>query len=140
MDTEFTDIYQGLKALEDTAFPKQCATCGRNYATADAFIKETESLVDNTGLMEGFSFEEEEDVTIELYRNCVCGSTLVDWFSDRRDTSPKGLERREVFGKLLDLIASKGIDINYARVELLKTLRGQESTLLAELNIKIKRN
>ncbi|MCK9987662.1 MAG: hypothetical protein AzoDbin1_04134, partial [Azoarcus sp.] len=39
-------------------------------------------------------------VIVELFRNCVCGSTLMDCFRDRRDTSEAGLRRRARFGEL----------------------------------------
>ena len=75
---------------------------------------------------------------IELFRNCVCGSTLMDFFADRRDSSPSGLKRREVFGKMLSHLQTRGLDHETARLELLKLMRGDASKEIESLGIQLK--
>jgi len=36
--------FRGLEALERTAFPRTCATCGRVYASAAEFLNETQAV------------------------------------------------------------------------------------------------
>lgn len=126
------DLLAGLRALAESAFPKHCRNCGRVFETAEEFLRETGRLApDRTGLRQS---KDDNDVTIvEVYRNCPCGSTLMDFFSDRRDLSRAGLVRRENFGKLMDQLAARGWPHETARVELLKLLRGEKSELIEQL-------
>lgn len=127
-----TAFFDGLRALAEASFPKRCASCGRVYETAEQFLAETAPLrPDRSGLRAG---EDDDGRTIvEAFRNCVCGSTLMDVFSDRRDLSPAGARRRERFGALVEYLAARGIDRVAARAELLKVMRGEHSELLAQL-------
>lgn len=122
-------LFDGLRALANSAFPKHCSNCGRTYASAEQFLQETVSIRSNlSGLKE--SADDDDNTIVEVYRNCPCGSTLMDFFSDRRDTSEAGLRRREKFGELLQYLIQKGWDPAMARSELLKVLRGEKSELL----------
>ena len=122
----------GLRALADSAFPKYCRNCGRTFATAEQFIEETEQIRQGTsGLKQ--SYDDDDLTIVEVYRNCPCGSTLMDYFSNRRDSSEVGLNRRKKFGEMLDMIVAKGIERDVARVELLKLLRGEHSEILVNL-------
>lgn len=122
----------GLRALADSAFPKYCRNCGRTFSTAEQFIEETEQIRQGTsGLKQ--SYDDDDLTIVEVYRNCPCGSTLMDYFSNRRDSSEVGLNRRKKFGEMLDMIAAKGIERDVARVELLKLLRGEHSEILVNL-------
>lgn len=125
-------LFLGLRALADSAFPKYCRNCGRTFATAEQFIEETEQIRQETsGLKQSY---DDDDITIvEVYRNCHCGSTLMDYFSNRRDLSEVGLNRRKKFGEMLDMIVAKGIERDVGRVELLKLLRGEHSEILVNL-------
>jgi hypothetical protein len=126
------EFLRGLRALAEASFPKRCASCGRVYATAEQFLAETAPLrPDRSGLRAG----EDDDgrTVIEAFRNCVCGSTLMDLFSDRRDPSPTGSRRRERFSALVEQLAGRGIERETARAELLKVMRGERSELLARL-------
>ncbi len=125
------DIFSGLKALSESAFPKVCKSCGKKYETAEQYLHETETI---SGLKSGLKAAEEDDgvMVIEAFRNCSCGSTLMDYFSDRRDTSEKGLKRRERFADLLTKLERNGIEVSVAREELIKVLRGQHSEILNE--------
>ncbi len=125
------DLFAGLNALAESAFPKLCRTCGREFATVEQYLRETESLrAGASGLKQ--SEDDDGKVIVEVYRNCPCGSTLMDFFGDRRDLSPRGLERRERFESLLAHLESQGLERGVARVELLKVLHGQGSDLLRE--------
>ena len=126
------ELYSGLQALADSSFPKKCNTCGIVYETAEDFVRHTKKLQPQTsGLKQ--SYDDDDSVIVELYRNCTCGSTLLDFFTDRRDTSPQGLERRRKFGELLDKIIASGLHEVIARVELIKVLRGEVSGILEDL-------
>ena len=132
--TSRPDNYLGLKCLSDRAFPKRCPCCGRHFATAADFIRSTETVrTGDSGLK---SVRDESDrPMVELFRNCPCGSTLMDRFDDRRDLSEPGLRRRKLFGQFLRLLENRGMEAELAQVELLKLLRGEPSTLLASLGI-----
>ena len=120
MDANFA---ASLRELAESAFPKNCRNCGRVYGTAQDFINETHPLrPDKSGLKQGY--DEDETSIVELYRNCACGSTLMDFFSDRRDLSAAGERRRGHFEKLLPHLQQKGMDRNQARDYLLQILRG----------------
>ncbi len=67
---------------------------------------------------------------VNLFRNCTCGSTLMDEFNNRRDLSPGGLKRREKFGALMDRLVEGGMEMETARTELLKVMRGEGSKVL----------
>jgi len=125
-------LLAGLKALADSAFPKRCNSCGRVFESADQFLRETRQLQqDRSGLKQS---KDDNDVTIvEVYRNCPCGSTLMDFFTDRRDLSDAGLQRREKFAKLMDQLAAYGWSRDTARTELVKVLRGERSELIEQL-------
>jgi hypothetical protein len=128
------DYYLGLKSLSDQAFPKRCLRCGRHFATAEDFIRSTQTVrTGDSGLK---SVRDESDrPMVELFRNCPCGSTLMDRFDDRRDLNEPGLRRRKLFGRLLQLLVTKGMSAELARVELLKLLRGEPSATLADLGV-----
>jgi len=122
--------YSGLRPSGESAFPKTCRNCGRVYETPDDFFTETVNIrPEETGLR--VCDDEVDGVIIEAYRNCICGSTLMDNFSDRRDMSPAGRERRERFGQMLDYLVKIGLNADTAYAELLKVARGGESKILA---------
>lgn len=125
------ELYQGLRSLAESAFPKRCSSCGRVFGTADQFIRETERVRGQSGLKQ--SLDDEEAVVLELYRNCPCGSTLMDVFGDRRDLSHLGQERRDRFARVLQTVLGLGMGEVEARVELLKVLRGESSAALERL-------
>jgi len=129
-------FYNGLKTLVDTTFPKICTKCGRTYASQEAFLKETMpvrdlTFEDKSGLfaLEGGA----ADTTIGVFRNCVCGTTLMADFQDRRNASDVGQQRREQFDKLLAMLTEHGLHPKDARDELLSVLRGQHSSIIEEI-------
>jgi hypothetical protein len=130
-------LYEGLQAISDDQFPKTCSTCGRVFSSpADLVAEGTQAPTGHSGLRSG-----EDDGgqrVVYLFRNCSCGSTLLDSFRDRRDRSPAGLRRRERFGKLIDLLGRSGVRADLARVELLRLLAGERSECLERLGIRIR--
>lgn len=130
------ELFDGLQALSDTAFPKECASCGRVYHSPQDFVTQSESIGGRSGLKHGY--DDDDQPVVELFRNCLCGSTLMDFFSDRRDRSPAGLKRRQVFGRMLDHLLRRGMDHDTARQELLRLMRGDSSEKLESLGIHLK--
>lgn len=117
-------FFEGLQALAAAAFPKHCNNCGRVYHTADEFLQQTQAIrQSSTGLKQGF--DDNNIAIVEAYRNCYCGSTLMDFFTDRRDVSDAGQHRRQLFNKLLPHLQEKGMDRAEARAYLLRVLLGQ---------------
>ena len=121
-------LFAGLTELIASAFPKQCPTCGRKYESAAEYWAATQPIGQGrSGLKQS---TDDGSTIVEAFRNCVCGSTLMDFFRDRRDVSEAGLNRRKRFGELLEYLASQSLDREVARTELLKVLRGEGSPLL----------
>jgi hypothetical protein len=125
-------FYRGLKTLVDTSFPKRCPKCGASFTNADDFLKRTKpvrnlKLQETSGL---FALDPEADTGVGLFRNCVCGTTLMADFRTRRDNSPEGARRREQFDNLLNMLIEKGVDHATARTELLNVLGGRESRIV----------
>lgn len=128
MDDQDKDVnfYVGLTALAKCSFPKRCRTCGRVYETVQQFIDESRTIgTDSTGLKQGY--DDDDVVLVELYRNCKCGSTLMDMFANRRDTSLTGEERRQLFDTSIGYLVNRGLSVTQARQCLLRLLRGEES-------------
>lgn len=89
---------KGLKALP-LKFPRKCNNCGREYASESEFLQQTQCIRGGrSSLKEG----EDDDgrVIVEVFRNCLCGSTMMDEFHSRRDMSPEGIRRREEYDRL----------------------------------------
>ncbi|QTQ38927.1 Uncharacterized protein ToN1_48325 [Aromatoleum petrolei] len=124
------ELYAGLQELAAGAFPKHCRACGRCYRDVEDYIAQTQRVASGkSGLKQ--SVGDDGCVIVELFRNCVCGSTLMDCFRDRRDHSDAGMRRRTRFGAFIEVLVSRGIERSRARVELLRILRGQPSALFA---------
>ena len=121
-------LFFGLQALVDSAFPKHCGNCGRAYDSAVDYARATRSIFGKSGFKA--AVDDDNNRVIELFRNCECGSTVMDSFRDRRDTTAAGLRRREKFGALILTLVEKGIPTEMARLELLKLVRGGRSELI----------
>lgn len=130
------DVYRGLEELSQTVFPKRCKNCDRVYETAGDYIRQTQPVPKGSGLQEYPAHENTTEPVVHLYRNCVCGSTLVGLFEDRRDTTPQGLQRRKLFEELIKLLIGKGLDRRIARAEIVKVINGQESKVLEQFGIR----
>lgn len=130
------DFYCNLKALSDAAFPKQCANCGLVYHSLEEFVAKTEQVAGQSGLKGGF--DDDDQPIVHLFRNCACGSTLMDFFSDRRDGSQTGVQRRALFDKLICNLEEEGLSTAAARRELLKVARGESSDVLSQMGLGVK--
>jgi hypothetical protein len=128
-----SELFKDLKALSDASFPKRCAMCGQVYSSVKEYVEKTQDVSGQSGLKKGY--DDDDKPIVELFRNCVCGSTLMDCFNDRRDISEAGLKRRALFGKLIAMLESKGLEAGVARKELLKVMRGEPSAVLEKLGI-----
>ena len=128
----YSELFKGLRELAESAFPKKCTNCGRLFVSAEQFLLETQDVnASTTGLKQ--SEDDDGSKIIEVFRNCPCGSTLMEFFNDRRGTSEAGTKRREKFEKLLDFLLDNNFDKMMARMELIKVLRGEKSEVLSKL-------
>ncbi len=126
---DVSELFAGLTELSKMAFPKRCANCGQLYQNVEEYVQLTHDVSGQTGLKASLD-DDQETVILELFRNCVCGSTLLDFFNNRRDVSEGGVKRREAFEKLHEWLVSHGETSAYARAEILKILKGEDSVLL----------
>lgn len=131
------DLYSNLSALSKDSFPKHCNNCGRVFETERDFVLKTVSMEDHSGFKP--DLDDDGRPLIELFRNCTCGSTLMDYFNERRDLSEKGIRRRETFEKILVMLEKKGWSRHQGRQELLKFMRGERSRYLESLGVRRKK-
>lgn len=136
MNVDEKELFQGLQALSDSAFPKRCSTCGREYLSPEDFFRSSRSLNNSSSGLKP-SLGDEDEPIVEVFRNCHCGSTLMDFFEDRRDTSAKGLKRRDVFGRMLILLQQRGLGSGEARQELIGLMNGRASEKIEALGIQL---
>lgn len=135
---ENRDLFAGLRELAESAFPKRCRGCGRVYASAAEFIAATHALRPNcSGLKQGC--DDDEHLVVELFRNCECGSTLMETFNDRRDLSEAGSKRRRRFEEIFTYLVGRGIAADIAHNELLKLMHGQANDVLPLIKQKSRR-
>lgn len=131
---ESNELFKGLKALSEASFPKRCASCGNVFHTAEEFFIMTAPLKNSSGLKETEDFDDKK--IVELFRNCSCGSTLMDEFHNRRDDSEAGKRRREIFEKTLVILLKDGLPREDGRLEILRFMRGEKSQVIDRLLIK----
>lgn len=129
-------LFDGLQALSDSTFPKECSQCGRQYDSPHDFVRHSRPPHNGSGFKSGYDDDDETPV-LQLFRNCECGSTLMDFFNDRRDTSERGQKRRQLFGELLDALEQQGLPPEEARPELRKLLNGEHSERLEAMGARI---
>lgn len=121
--------FAGLKALSHDNFPKRCRNCGREFASAADYFQQSQAIrPDITGLKA--ADDEEEGPLVEVFRNCLCGSTLLVNCASRRDHSASGHSRRRLFDELLSYLVRHGIERAQARGELLRVASGERSEVL----------
>lgn len=131
---EHSNPFDGLKALSKTAFPRQCRACGRRFESPHDFIQQTKAVGSGVSGLKSARDESDRPI-VELFRNCPCGSTLLDCFDDRRDLSEPGHRRRKLTDQLMHLLENKGMPKDQARVEVLKRLKGERSEILTQMGI-----
>lgn len=123
------ELFAGLRQLTDSAFPKRCGNCGREYRNAGEFLAATgPTRAHTSGLKQ--SKDDDGSMIVELFRNCVCGSTLLESFWNRRDLSDEGVLRRKRFEVMIGKLVAIGYDAESARGELTKFMRGQPNDVL----------
>ncbi|WP_196139455.1 oxidoreductase [Aliikangiella sp. G2MR2-5] len=132
-----SELFFDLVTLEKNSFPKKCVTCGEIYNTVDEFISRTVDVHGKSGLKS--SEDDDGEVVLELFRNCVCGSTLLDFFENRRDTSEQGLKRRNAFDRVMHDLVSKGLEEEVARKELKYYMKHGTSKILEQFGVFKKR-
>ncbi len=124
------DLFAGLRQLADSAFPKRCAHCGRVYHDSEEFLAATQPVrPDCSGLKQ--SRDDDGQMIVDLFRNCVCGSTLLESFRNRRNLSKDGIMHRMLFQEMVGKMEVMGYPAEAARGELLKFMRGQPNELLS---------
>lgn len=125
------DLFAGLQELSAGAFPKICPNCGRTYENLAQFLELTSPIAGHSGLKS--ALDDDDMPVVELFRNCVCGSTLMDFYRSRRDESDDGRRRRATFNRMLDVLVRRGISRPMAHDELLKLTRGERSAVIDSL-------
>ena len=126
IDKEF---YTGLRELVDSAFPKRCGNCGREYRNSAEFLAATEPIrANSSGLKQ--SKEDDGQTIVDLFRNCVCGSTLLESFWNRRELDEDGIKRRIRFQDMVEKLVAIGYTEAIVRGELLKLMRGQPNDVV----------
>jgi hypothetical protein len=110
-------LYQGLRAIWDTEFPKSCPKCHRVYHSFEEYLVDTFPLEHCSGLM-GYNVGAPGE-QVGLFRNCACGTTIMAFCHDRRDLSETGYRRRSLFGQLMNRLIDNGIAAQEARTRLL---------------------
>ncbi|MDA7086118.1 hypothetical protein PH586_06950 [Pseudomonas sp. SA3-5] len=121
--------FAGLRALSGDSFPKRCRSCGREFASEADYFQQTQAIrPDITGLKA--VYDDEEGTLVEVFRNCVCGSTLLVNCLSRRDDSASGHSRRRLFDDLLAYLQLHGVERAQARRELLRVASGERSEVL----------
>lgn len=130
-----TELYQGLQALVDAAFPKTCQKCGTSYPNLETFLTGTYSTIVSSGLKQ--VEQNRNRPVVELYRSCHCGEQMLEFFHDRRDDSESGVLIRARFAQLLDMLQHTGLSLATLRAELMLLLRGKHSEIFSLLGLNI---
>jgi hypothetical protein len=122
-------LLSGLRILAESSFPRECGYCGKRYESAEQFLEQTKGTYTSpSGLTE--SVDDDDHPTVEAYRNCSCGSTLVEVFDNRRGNTQEDCLRRKKFSEVLETLVAMGVERSIARNELLAVIRGETSELL----------
>lgn len=109
--------------LQAEAFPKKCSGCGKVYADEQQFLAETTSVAHGPSDIRSVRDDAaDNNIYLEVFRNCACGSTLMELFHSRRDLSEPGLTRRQLFDSMLTILLEAGHDRQEARAILLQQL------------------
>lgn len=109
--SEFTEsVRTKIELYYKDMFPKKCKSCNKIFNTREEYLQETERLRKTSTIF--------DDVGLQEYRNCHCGSTMMLWAGDRRDLTELGKLRRELYQRCLEKIGSLGptLDIDHKRL------------------------
>lgn len=129
------EYFQGLSALFESSFPKKCSVCGKVYKNSDQFLSETQNMPNGRSSLKE-AIEDNGTAIVEVFRNCACGSTLMDEFNSRRDNSSQGQKRRLQFDKLLNILQKQGITTEIGRREIINFINGQHSEIIDSIRKK----
>jgi hypothetical protein len=56
---DMADLYMGLKALSESAFPKKCPSCGCLFHSAEEFILKSQAVQGGSGLKSSIGDQDE---------------------------------------------------------------------------------
>lgn len=129
--SEYDDIhelYYMLKTLSESSFPKKCASCGSVFNTPEEFFARTIQIGKSTGVKQ--ALDDNGQTILEFFRNCPCGSTLMEEFQNRRNQSETGKIKRDEFDKILEILMNNGIPKDRGRLEILRYIRGESGTVI----------
>lgn len=103
ISTSMAQSFGFLQSRLKSEFPKDCRKCGKVYPSFEEFYFGTDEIERGTVHYPTLGAE------FFLHRNCKspCESTLVAVFADRRDDSPSGCKRRDIFESCLDRLQDK---------------------------------
>ena len=125
--SEFTEsVASKLKKHYSKIFPKRCNSCGTIYHNREEFWNATMGLRTHDTVF--------DEIGLQEYRNCPCGSTLIVWTQDRRDNSEYGQLRRNLFDNCFEKLQSISEDsddeiriVNQAtRIRLVDLIKGNK--------------
>ena len=88
LDRQLDSLYAGK-------FPKRCNSCDRVYRDHAEYLASTREM------RRGGTIFDDEDLKVQEYRDCACGSTLLVLVDNRRDESEFGQRRRRLFDEWL---------------------------------------
>ncbi len=126
-EEKFSELFEGLKALIEHGFPKECESCGAVYDNIEQFVELTNPVDSETGLK---ARDGQESSDVEMVRQCGCGQALCAVCENRRSCSPMAMKRRDLFEHLLGILIDGGMPRKMAKSEILKVMRGEPSQLL----------
>jgi DNA-directed RNA polymerase subunit N (RpoN/RPB10) len=110
--------------LQVESFPKKCSSCGRLYQDEMEFLAHTTPVSHAPSSIRAVAQEDgSNDLYLEVFRNCACGSTLMEFFHSRRDLSEEGITRRQLFESMLKILQDAGQSRQQARAALLSRLK-----------------
>ena len=110
--------------LQAEAFPKVCSQCGKTYRNENEFFSQTSPATVHdrtTRTLQGYAHD--NDVYLEIFRHCACGSPLMELFHCARDNSQHGVARRQAFESALNQLEQFGMQRPLARACLLELVR-----------------
>ena len=95
--------------------------CGTVFDDEIEFFERTQSLPHVTSDVRSVEDEEmETQIYLEIYRNCSCGTTLMEFFRCRREATVSPYRKRLLFEIFLDAMEANGRSRKDARSLLLE--------------------
>ena len=111
------------KPLYRNVFPKKCTNCGKVYFTEADFFQHSTPIERSVASIKTIQDpSDEKGIYLEVFRNCYCGSTLMELFHCRTNISEAGIKRRLLFESLLKSLIQSGYELVDARSLLLELM------------------